>query len=188
MTFSLKLFFLLTGVVNVSRVLAQTYSEDPSFSDPHSIRISAKEMTAVILALEDDIYVNRQQAFFRHSGRAQIGATGEGRVLRLFVEPRINSHRSGRVIYIDEPFGEIIRIFDVQLDGLVVLDSSPAVGFPITQPSHQTSVMEPRKRCNFKSTWLQKRFKVLLSPSKLVVEEAGERQKKRISFWNFNTD
>ena len=147
-----------------------------------SQNLSRKQVVAVILAIEDEVYDYSEEKAFRPAAN---DSPGKAATLALYINPHLRSDGLGEVIYKYLPFGEIIRDFYIRPDGLIVLDSSPNVGFPVTQPSHLTQFMDRRELRQDKSRWIHGEFTILLHPPKKLVLQAAGRQLKRVGFSGF---
>jgi len=164
----------------------QAPSED-RFACERPEALSRRQVAAVILAVEDEIYdYSQEKAFLRAAAAKQ--APAESITLTLYINPHLSADvddGSGQVIYRNLPYGEIIRYFWILPDGLVWLDRNPSVGFPATQMSHYTEFMDREELREDKAKWLHAKFTIELRPDRERVVQAGKRQIKRVGFSNF---
>lgn len=136
------------------------------------------KIQAIILAVEDEIYDRSYQKQFYDVGpEPQPGDTR----LPLYIEPTLKN-REGAVIYKLLPYGEVIRHFHFDHQGLAVLEGDPSSGFRPTQPNTMTLYMDDDDVCRWKHTWLRTHFDVFDNPAPGRVAQAIERQKHRIGY------
>ncbi len=158
-------------------------------SGPQKRKVLDSDLKAVVQAVEDEIYDYGYERHFDEIGE-NIGAPGtvaQTRI-RIYIEPEIGPHGSGRVIYKLMPYGEIVREFVIRSNGLVVLDADPENGFPVTdEVNTQTVYLDDDEVCRMKHNWIKSFFVVFDPPSPEMVHEAARRQKLRTGFsaWEY---
>jgi hypothetical protein len=183
-THSAKLIFVI-GLAFWNRPgCAQNESKPPHEGMP---RLTGEQVKAVILAVEDEIYDYSQESSFIFAGTTSKAPTDRSATLSLYVNPDINVDGTGEVIYRDLPYGEVLRDFHIGNGGIVVFDSDPQIGFPVTQPSHLTEFMDPSELSKDKEHWLRGEFTIQIDPPKELVIRAAKRQLKRVGFSDFLT-
>ena len=182
MKISAKITFRATLILVLTAALwAQPAASQDKLQGPHlqPQTLSRKQVAAVILAVEDEVYDYSEEEAFRV---ATSDSTVKATTLALYINPHLTSDGLGEVIYKYLPFGEVIRDFHIRPDGLAVLGGNPRVRFPVTQPSHLTQFMDRRELRQDKSSWLHGEFTIQLHPPKELVAQATERQLKRVGF------
>ena len=147
--------------------------------------LSREQITALELAIEDEVYDYSQEKAFFDVGTPTDGPAGRSENIPMYIDPRLTSDGMGEAIYKDMPFGEIIRAFHVDASGMIVLAGGPQIGFPVTQPSHLTVFMDDDELCEDKAHWLRGDFTIKDSPSRGFVIQAANRQLKRVGFSQF---
>ncbi|HTW57808.1 MAG TPA: hypothetical protein VMD99_06755 [Terriglobales bacterium] len=150
--------------------------------------MSPSEIKEVIQAVEDEIYDYGYNNDYYQLG-ANLG-TPEHWIahMSIYVDPNYDlKDGGGQVIYKYMPYGQIIRFFSFNRDGLVQLDGNPENHFPITQPSHQTVFMDDEDVCRLEHAWLKDFFDIDVSPSLGRIRDAVRRQKDRTGFsdWEY---
>jgi len=152
----------------------------PSFAADSQPAMTDQEKTALVRAIEDEIYDYGLQQNFRSVGKALEDDRFE---IPLFVTKEVHGS-SYYVIYRLLPFGEMYRLVTFGSDGLGRLFRNPRSGFPPDAPATQTVYYDDDLVCNLKHEALRLSFVVEMKPSKQRLNEAVERQKKRYGFSN----
>ena len=171
MRVNMKKVLLILIILSISLVaLSQTTKRD----------ITAEERSAVIMAVEDEIYDYSFQEKFTDVG----GFLGHMQhQLHLYIRPDIDSgYNTGQVIYKLMPYGEVIRTFVLFNDSMVRFATDPEIGFPPTQEDTKTVYLDDEQVCQMKQTWINDSFIVDLAPSLKRVKEAAQRQILRTGF------
>jgi hypothetical protein len=152
----------------------------PSVLSPQGNRqVTAADVKALSLAIEDEIYDYDYQARFVDVGRQT--EQGEHN-MPVYVQPSFNDQGLAWAIYKLMPYGEVLRMFSMRKDGTAMLGNNPEFGFPPTEPSYLTVYMDDDELCHDKRTWLKANFVIQLHPSAQRLREAAERQKERIGY------
>jgi len=140
--------------------------------------LTASQILAVILAVEDEIYdFGFQKQFYEVGPEPARGVTR----VPLYIQPRLKDGE-GTVIYKLMPYGEVIRSYHFNKDGLAVLEGEADGGFPPTQPNTLTLYMDDDDVCRWKQRWVRQHFDILDTPPPERIGEAGERQKRRVGY------
>jgi hypothetical protein len=140
--------------------------------------LSDKQMKAVALAIEDEVYDRGYQKQFYMVGPEVI--TG---VTRLPLYIKADADRNGgTVVYKLMPFGEVVRDFYFTKDGFAVLEGDPDGGFPPTDADTLTLYMDDDDICRWKRTRDKFYFEIIDSPSPERIKEAAVRQKQRVGY------
>lgn len=176
------LILILSAAIYIQPATSQ---DKPQPSRDQSQQLSGEQIAAVVLAIEDEVYDNSQQKAFYDVGISTEGPTGRSMKISLYINQHLASDGMGEAIYKNMPYGEIIRVFHVAPDGLVVLAGGPQIGFPVTQPSHLTVFMDDDELCEDKARWLHSEFTIMDNPPKELVIRAARRQNKRVGFSNY---
>lgn len=144
--------------------------------------IKAREVAAVIQAVQDEIYDYGFEADYLRVGE-NLARRGSARISRMpiYIDPDV-SNGEGRVIYDAAHYGEVLRVFFIRADGLAVLDGDPELGFPRTQPSRRTAYIEGGVVRRMKHDWLKRSFRIDTSPTRGTVRAAADRQIRRTGF------
>jgi hypothetical protein len=143
--------------------------------------ITDDEVKEVIQAVQDEIYDYGYEKDFYQIGK-NVGTPSKYKSkLPIYVNPKVRDGE-GEAIYKLMPFGEVLRLFHIRADGMVVLDGDPQVGFPPTQPNVKTLCLDDDKVCQMKREWLHLAYEVEASPEIITIEEASRRQKLRTGF------
>lgn len=148
-------------------------------SSQNNNRLTATDIKAVTQAIEDEIYDYGYQNGFMDVGKE---TNQDERELRVYIQPTLNDQGLAWAIYKLMPYGEVLRMFWIRKDGMVVLGNDPEFGFPPTEPSYLTVYMDDDELCHDKQTWLKANFMVRFHPSAQRLREAAERQKQRIGY------
>lgn len=145
---------------------------------PKRAALTPVQAQAVILAVEDEIYdFGYQKNFYQVAAQSAPGVTR----LPLYIRPSLENGE-GAVIYKLMPYGEVLRAFHLDKNGLAVLEGDPEGGFPPTQPNLLTVYLDDREVCQRKREWSELHFEVFDSPSAERVKEARERQTQRVGY------
>jgi hypothetical protein len=177
-TFTLALSALL-----IAHLAASQSASQPSREQPRALR--GVEIAAVIRAVEDEVYDYSQEDAFFDVGKSTEGSTGRTITVPLYINPQLRADGIGEVIYKDMPYGEILRGFHMGPGGLVVFNSDPQIGFPVTQPSHLTEFMDDDELRQDKTHWLHREFTIQHHPPSELVIQAAKRQLRRVGFSDF---
>jgi hypothetical protein len=156
-------------------------------SREQSRTLTPKQINDVIAAVVDEIYDYSQESSYIFAGTTTKDPMDRSATLPLCIAPEVDGGGTGRVIYKDLPYGEILRDFHIRPDGMVILDSDPQIGFPETQPSHLTKFMDSGELRQDKLRWIRREFKIRIDPPRQVVVDAANRQVKRVGFSDFLT-
>jgi len=176
------LILLLAFTFAVCRALPQSEAKHQVES---ARPLRQEDASAVIMAIEDEIYdYSQEKSYFRH-GSAVKSMPGRTVNVSVYINPRLAADGMGEAIYNNMPYGEIVRAFHVQPTGLVVLAGGPQVGFPVTQPSHLTKFMDKDELSDDKAQWLHAELTIQENPSKSALVQAARRQVKRIGFSHY---
>lgn len=149
--------------------------------------ITTKEITAVVQAIEDEIYDYGYYEHYFQLGE-NVGSPMDWKArLPIYIDPDVSADGVGHAIYKLMPFGEVFRAIALRADGTVLLVGDPQHGFPPTQPSVRTVFMDDVEVCRLKATWRKRDMQVWVSPSAAMLNGAAERQKARIGFsdWEY---
>ena len=149
--------------------------------------LNQSETKALVQAVQDEIYDREYQGFFFPEGGPVGDLVSESRVRDpLYVGPLIQNGE-GQAIYKLMPHGEVLRLFRVRDDGMIVLDADPELGFPASQPNRKTVYLKDSEVDRMKHEWVKSSFEVDLSPGPETIQEVVRRQKQRIGFsaWEF---
>ena len=140
--------------------------------------LSGSQVQAVILGVQDEIYdFGYQKQFYEVGPEPARGVTR----VPLYIQPGLKDGE-GTVIYKLMPYGEVIRNFHFNKDGLAVLEGAPDGGFRPTQPNTLTLYMDDDEICRWKHKWVRQHFDILDTPPAERVRDASERQKQRIGY------
>jgi len=134
---------------------------------------SAQDVTAIVQAVEDEIYDWGYEGKF--TGVGNTGAIDSPTDITLFIYPDIEDRRGG-VLYKLMPFGEVVRQFDLRADGIVVLEGNPLNGFPSSQPDTRTIYIDDDFVCQYKQKAIRATFRVDPYVSQARRREAIQRQ------------
>jgi hypothetical protein len=140
-------------------------------------RVSDRDMKALALAIEDEIYDEGCQGY---GADASAGVQNESYELPLYIKPSLNDQDLGWAIYKFLPVGEVLRTFSVDSNGRVVVYGHPEWDFPPTESSYLTVYMNDDDLCQSKHDWVRTKFTIELMPSKERLREASARQKQRM--------
>ena len=145
-------------------------------------RISNIEIQAVVQAVQDEIYDYGFEDDYSRVGEnlARDPSKWKSR-MPICVNPEIEDGE-GRVIYQLMHYGEIYRVFTIRKDGLVILDGDPELEFPPTQASLKTLYMNKGRVRQLKHDWLRDSFLIDTAPESRIVQDAAERQMRRIGY------
>jgi len=142
------------------------------------MRITDSQTRAIALAIEDEVYDRGYQKSFY-----MVGPEVRPDVTQIvgYVEPELKKD-GGTVIYKLMPYGEVMRGFHFDKDGLAVLEGDPDGGFPPTDGDTLTLYMDDDDICRMKHSWKKLYFEIADSPSSQQVGDAATRQKERVGF------
>lgn len=154
---------LLTCICLIS-VAAQSASHKPT----------AQEVSAIVLAVEDEIYDWGFEKDYTNIGTT--GAIDEPTDVRVLILPEIDENEGGHVMYRLMPFGEVVRRISFRPDGTAILWGNPWNGFPATQPDTRTIYLDDDSICAFKQKAIRATFTVDPNVSRARREEAIRRQ------------
>ncbi len=155
----------------------------PGYARQGKRPLSPSEVKGIIQAVEDEIYDTESYGEFYQMGD-NLGSPQHWKArMHIYVDPEYDQTENvGEVVYKFMPYGEILRVFSLSKDGLVVLDGDPHNRFPPTQPSHQTVYADDEEVCRMKHNWANQSFVVDVSPTPTMIQEAARRQKSRTGF------
>ena len=160
----------------------------PGQSSSKGAELTKFEMRALTTAIEDEIYDYEYEGHYFPVGGAVGNAVSDSKTrVSLYVDARLENGE-GQTIYKLMPYGEVLRLFHVHDDGMVVLDGDPELGFPATQPNRKTVYINDHDLARMKRDWLKALFEISLSPGAQRVQDAVRRQKERTGFsaWEFH--
>jgi hypothetical protein len=152
------------------------------------IRLTPSETKALVQAVQDEIYDREYQGHFFPEGGPVGDIISESRTrVPLYVDPVLEDGE-GEAIYKLMPYGEVLRLFHVHDDGMIVLDGDPELGFPASQPNRKTVYIKDGEVDRMKRAWMKSSFEIDLSPTPEAVQDVVRRQKQRnggFSAWEF---
>lgn len=140
--------------------------------------LSPTEVTAIVQAVEDEIYDYGYQSKFNYVGDAAEGRTK----VPIYISPKIDKDSVGEVIYKYMPFGEVSRRFLLRKDGLVILYGDPELAFPPQLPDTNTLYLNDEDVCRLKAEWTKAYFTVDPEATTDRIKLASNRQKERVKF------
>lgn len=136
------------------------------------------QIQSVILGVQDEIYdFGYQKQFYEVGPEPARGVTR----VPLYIQPWVKDGE-GTVIYKLMPYGEVIRNFHFNKNGLAVLEGAPDGGFRPTQPNTLTLYLDDDDVCRWKHEWVRQHFDILDAPPPERVREASERQEQRVGY------
>lgn len=137
--------------------------------------ITQRDITAVLLAIKDEIYAGGCAPLFSDIGKP----VGQGKhEIDAYFRPTLTDGMSS-VIYKFWPFGEVNRMYWIDKAGLSHLAGHPTWGFPATEPSYLTIYMSDQELSRAKATWRRVALSINISPSRDRVRQAKQRQIER---------
>lgn len=169
----MRLFGLVGAAVAGALLALLPYVQGPK----EASRVTTSDQRAVVEAIQDEIYDEGCQTYGYDASRRSSDTEYE---LPVYVQPTFKNGGVSWAIYKLLPIGEVLRMFSVRPDGLVVLYGHPEWRFPPTEPSYLTEYMDDDDLCRLKHTWLRTSLKLELRPSKSILDEATARQKLRL--------
>jgi hypothetical protein len=137
--------------------------------------VTSKYSGGIIQAIQDEIDDYGYEGWGWDAADKIEGNTYQ---LHVYIEPRTENY-SGRVIYKLMPYGEVLRFYAVQKNGLVRLDDNPELGFGAERADRLTLYLDDDEVLQFKRTWQRTSFSIELNPSKELLRQGAERQIKR---------
>lgn len=149
--------------------------------------LNQSQTKALVQAVQDEIYDREYQGFFFPEGGPVGDLISESRVrVPLYIDPLIEDGE-GQAVYKLMPHGEVLRLFHVRDDGMIVLDGDPELGFPASQPNRKTVYLKDADVDRMKHEWVKSSFEIDLSPSIATIQDVVRRQKQRTGFsaWEF---
>jgi hypothetical protein len=151
-------------------------------------RLTQSETKALVQAVQDEIYDREYQGYFFPEGGpvGDVISVSQTRV-PLYVH-RVLERGEGEAIYKLMPYGEVVRLFHVHDDGIIVLDGDPELGFPASQPNRKTVYLKDDDLARMKHEWVRSSFEIVLLPSPQTIQGVVRRQKQRtggFSAWEF---
>lgn len=152
------------------------------------IKPTQAEIKALVQAVQDEIYDREYQGYFFPEGGPVGDLISVSRVrVPLYIDPVIDNGE-GEVVYKLMPYGEVLRLFRVRDDGMIVLDGDPELGFPASQPNRKTVYLRDADVDRMKHEWVKSSFEIDLSPAPETIQDVIRRQKQRIGFsaWEFS--
>ena len=99
--------------------------------------------------------------------------------MRLYIEPNVKDS-GGLLIYKLMPYGEVLRSYAIERNGLIRLDDDPELGFGAERPDRLTLYQDDDEICRFKHDWLRTDFSLDLKPDSERLRDAATRQVKRV--------
>lgn len=139
--------------------------------------VTSQYISAVLLAIQDEIYAGRCAPAFLDIGKS-VGQGEKIHQINVYFAPYLKQGMAS-VIYKFWPFGEVNRMYWIDKSGLAHLAGHPAWDFPPTEPSYLTIYMGDRQLCRLKAEWKRVPLEIEISPSLSRVREAIARQKQR---------
>lgn len=155
-----------------------SFAQNPDSKKSTDHLLSQTEMTAVVQAVEDEIYDYGYQTKFSYVGDAPEGSTR----VPIYVSPTIDKDSVGEVIYKYMPFGEVLRRFLLRQDGLVILYGDPELAFPPQLPDTNTLYLNDEDVCRMKAEWTKTYFTVDPNANTERIKLASSRQKQRVNY------
>jgi hypothetical protein len=191
----MTLVTILWTVLVLSQFGYQNHKSDALRSPEHratAVHLQGKhkltdaELRAIIEAVQDEIYDYGFEPQYYQIGENLGTPTHWIARLPIYINPTTDDG-VGQAIYKLMPYGEVLRVFVIDTDGLVELHGDPQVGFPQTQPSHKTIYMDDDEVCKLKHTWARHAFEADGSPTPDTRQQAVGRQKLRTDFsdWEY---
>jgi hypothetical protein len=153
----------------------------PVYASSQSTQVSKNQAQAIVQAIEDEIYFHKYEGEF-----LELQTEDDRACLPVYVKPDLREGGVGKVIYKLMPHGEIIRVFQIWIDGLVLLARDPEKGFAPTRQSMQTLYLDDETLVEMKHGWQRHDYTVLFWPPPERVQQAVERQGKRHAAWEDN--
>lgn len=139
--------------------------------------VTPKDISAVLLAIKDEIYAGRCAPAFADIGKP-VGPGEKIHQINVYFELSVRQGLSS-VVYKFWPFGEVDRMYWIDKAGVAHLAGHADWGFPPTEPSYLTIYMGDRELCRLKSDWKRVPLDIKISPSLQRIREAEQRQAKR---------
>lgn len=149
-------------------------------------RITKKQIESVLQAVRDEIYDHGYYDEFWGFERA--GPNGPRAEFNVYIRPSLTlavGGDEGAIIYKYLPFGEVIRPFIINSEGLAFLTGSPDRGFGWTRPEGNTIYMDDEELIKEKQQSIKVPFSIELKPSRGLILEAATRQKMRTGSSNW---
>lgn len=140
--------------------------------------LSQADKDAIVQAIVDEMYVNDLQPEVIDVGTEVSDSEYQ---MTAYFKPTLDKDNSGFIIYKLMPYGEVLRLFSVEPDGLAILYGRLRDHFPPTHPSYLTVYMDDDQLCQLKKDWKKSYFRVELKPSAKRIAEARARERKRKS-------
>jgi hypothetical protein len=179
--------FAMSGAQGHTMRISSNATAHSLQSQKHShARISKRILDQLVEAVQDEVYDYGYERDFYSVG-LNVGPPRHWKSrLVIYVQPGIEDGL-GKAIYKLMPYGEVLRVFEVEDDGSVVLDGNPQHGFPVTQPSHKTLFDDEEEICDVKRKWLKRSFQIDTSPTDDLRQKAVARQSARTGFsdWQY---
>ena len=155
-----------------------SFAQEPDEKRLTDRLLSKTELTAVVQAVEDEIYDYGYQTKFSYVGDAPDGLTR----VPIYISPKTDKDSVGEIIYKYMPYGEVSRRFLLRQDGLVILFGDPELGFPPQLPDTNTLYLNDEDVCRLKLKWTKTYFTVDPKATTDRIKLASSRQKERIRF------
>jgi hypothetical protein len=118
--------------------------------------VTFKYNDAIVQAIQDEIYDYGYEGWGWDAADKIEGNTYQ---LHVYIEPRTENY-SGRVIYKLMPYGEVLRLYAVQKNGLIRLDDNPELGFGAERADRLTLYLDDDEVLQFKRTWPRTSFSI----------------------------
>jgi hypothetical protein len=183
---AMKILFVLTFLVITysGLILGQDAPSHHTVKQgvPEPQKLTEKQVDNLLLAIQDEVYDYGFEKKFYRVGITTGTGTGLTTEIAVYIRPYLDKGGGGEMIYKEMPYGEILRVFHFQSDGLAILDNDPELGFPITEPSHLTLFMDDDELCKDKRTWIRKTLEIADTPSVPRIVAGAERQQDRVGF------
>jgi len=177
----------ISAFLSVSLLLIA--SSPSSAQGATKMRLTQSETKALVQAVQDEIYDREYQGYFFPEGGPVGDVISESRTrVPLYVDPVVEDGE-GQAIYKLMPYGEVLRLFHVHDDGMIVLDGDPELGFPASQPNRKTVYIKDDDVDRMKRESVKSSFEIVLSPSPETIQDVVRRQKQRtggFSAWEFS--
>lgn len=137
--------------------------------------VTSKYNGAIIQAIQDEIYEYGYEGWGWDAADKIEGNTYQ---MHVYIEPMTKNY-SGRVMYKLMPYGEVLRFYVVQKNGLIRLDDNPELGFGAERPDRLTLYLDDDEIVKFKHDWPRISYSIELKPSEERLRQGAERQIKR---------
>ncbi|MGB6131549.1 MAG: hypothetical protein WBG54_07200 [Acidobacteriaceae bacterium] len=138
--------------------------------------LSEAGRSEAVEAILDEIYADNLEGYVPDVGQR---VTSSEYRLTIYFKPTLNANGEGWAVYKLMPYGQVLRMFTLEHNGMAVLFGDPHNKFPPTEPSYLTVYMDDSELCRLEEQWPKQRIIVQLHPSPQRVDEAKQRQSER---------